>query len=243
MTPTLPTPTKPISGDYSIADTGQGIHPDFLPYVFERFRQADSSSLRTHGGLGLGLAIVRHLVELHGGTVEARSAGLGEGASFTVRLPVAKAGDLPGQTRLATSDNAGSEEAQSALRGLRVLIVDDQPAILELLTEILTSEGATVRASTTAREALALLRAWQPDVLVSDIAMPEEDGYWLIQQLRRLPPEAGGATPAVALTAYVRMEDRLRVLAAGFQQYLPKPVEAAELRDVIGHLVLQNPER
>jgi PAS domain S-box-containing protein len=231
------------NAELHVSDTGQGIHPDFLSHVFERFRQADSSSHRAHGGLGLGLAIVRHLVELHGGTVEVRSAGVGQGATFTVRLPLAKASDPTAQMPSATASDAGSDEGQSPLRRLRVLVVDDQSAILELLTEILTSEGALVRSSTTAREALVLLRAWQPDVLVSDIAMPGEDGYWLIHQLRSLSPEAGGATPAVALTAYVRMEDRLRVLAAGFQQYLPKPVDAAELRDVIAHLVSQNPER
>jgi PAS domain S-box-containing protein len=216
----------------TVSDTGQGIPSTFLPYVFDRFRQADGTTQRVHGGLGLGLAIVRHLVELHGGKVQVASAGEGQGATFTVLLPAAiesaqAARLLEGQIDLACPPE---------LKGLRVLIIDDQPDLLEVLQEVLASCGALVRTCTNAREALDLLRAWRPIVLVSDIAMPGNDGYWLIEQLRALPPEQGGTTPAVALTAYVRMEDRLRVLASGFEHYIPKPVDPAELRAVVAQL-------
>jgi PAS domain S-box-containing protein len=217
----------------TVSDSGQGIKPDFLPYVFDRFRQADGTSNRAFGGLGLGLAIVRHLVELHGGTVEAASAGEGQGASFIVRLP-------SGETA-APEDAAADQAAEPAARppdlaGLRVVAVDDQPDILELLREILEAGGASVRACATAADALEAVRSWRPDVLVSDIAMPGDDGYWLIGQVRALDPAAGGATAAVALTAYVRMEDRLQVLATGFQLYVPKPVDPAELRDAVARV-------
>jgi CheY-like chemotaxis protein len=215
-----------------VSDTGQGIHLAFLPYVFDRFRQADSSSQRAQGGLGLGLAIVRHLVELHGGTVSAASLGEGKGATFTVRLPLAPLVQRAGQETVPVEQEEVDGELLP-LEGRRVLVVDDQSAILDLLADILTGYGASVHACGSAKEALALVRSWQPDVLVCDIAMPGQDGYWLIEQVRKLAPEQGGAVPAVALTAYVRMEDRLRVLAAGFQQYLPKPISPAELRDVI----------
>lgn len=226
------------SAELHVSDNGQGIPAAFLPYVFERFCQADSSNQRVYGGLGLGLAIVRHLVELHGGMVEATSAGVGQGAAFTVRLPLAGAPDAAVPAPGAPEASVRTEAAPQPLRGLRIMVVDDQAAILELIAEILTTEGATVRACATAPEALALVQAWRPDMLVADIAMPSQDGYWLIQQVRALAPEAGGALPAVALTAYVGVEERLRVLAAGFQQYVPKPVEPAELRNVILGLVV-----
>ncbi|HEX5689026.1 MAG TPA: ATP-binding protein, partial [Roseiflexaceae bacterium] len=220
----------------TVGDTGRGISPDFLPYVFDRFRQAEAASNRAHGGLGLGLSIVRHVVELHGGVVQAFSEGQGHGASFVVRLPLAH-DELGGAgAALSVAADALDETCPPELRGLRVLIVDDQPDILELLEDILTSCGAVVRLCETAHEALATLRDWRPDVLVSDIAMPGEDGYWLIRALRELPADHGGATPAAALTAYVRLEERMRVLAAGFQMYLPKPVEPAELRNVVARL-------
>jgi hypothetical protein len=224
-----------------VRDTGQGISPVFLPYVFDRFRQADSSSQRAYSGLGLGLAIVRHLVELHGGTVSVASAGEGEGATFTVRLPLARVSMAEDAEPGSDVDEPGLQPLP--LQGCRVLVVDDQPALRELLAELLGTEGATVEACATAREALGLVRSWRPDVLVSDIAMPGENGYWLIEQVRGLAPEEGGATPAVALTAYVRMEDRLQVLAAGFQQYVPKPVDVAELIDVVLRLASQRDER
>jgi PAS domain S-box-containing protein len=215
----------------SIGDSGQGIAPAFLPFVFDRFSQADSSSQRTHGGLGLGLAIVRHLVELHGGAVTATSDGDGRGATFMVRLPLAPVG-LSGPAAAAPALGP----APAGLVGLRVLVVDDQPAILELLEELLAAEGAEVRACATAGEALDQLRSWRPDVLISDIAMPGADGLWLIRQVRRLARAEGGATPALALTAFVRTDDQQRLLAAGFQHYLPKPVDAGALRRVVAGL-------
>ena len=218
--------------ELQVSDTGQGIATEFLPYVFDRFRQAESTSNRTHGGLGLGLSIVRHLVEMHGGTVHVESAGLGTGTTFTVRLPL-----------LASDDNSEPSEPQLAweyppkLAGLRLLVVDDQPDILELIEEVFTPAGTIVRLCASATEGLATLRAWQPDLLISDIAMSGEDGYWLIDKVRALPQEEGGAIPAVALTAYVRVEDRTRVLAAGFQMYVPKPIEPTELISVVASLV------
>ncbi|HEU4329396.1 MAG TPA: ATP-binding protein [Roseiflexaceae bacterium] len=216
-----------------VGDTGQGISPAFLPFVFERFRQADGTSHRVHGGLGLGLSIVRHLVEAHGGSVEAASDGAGQGATFTVQLPLA-ATDEPAE--LAAAAHRDGAPCPPELDGLRVLIVDDQPDILEMLHEVLSSCGALVQMCSGAREALETMRVWRPAVLVSDIAMPHEDGYWLIRNLRALPPEQGGATPAVALTAYVRVEERMRVLAAGFQLYVPKPVDPAEIQAVVAGL-------
>ncbi len=219
----------------SVSDSGRGISPAFLPFVFERFRQADGTSSRQHSGLGLGLSIVRHLVELHGGAVAAASDGEGRGARFTVQLPgLARLAPTPAD---AFPDGAGlSDSGPAALAGLRVLVVDDQPEIGLMLGEVLAGGGALVEVCTAAREALARLEQWRPDLLVSDIAMPEQDGYWLIERLRALPPERGGAIPAVALTAYVRAEDRVRVLAAGFQRYVPKPVEPDELLAVLAGL-------
>ncbi|MEN9937602.1 MAG: hypothetical protein RLZZ387_4181 [Chloroflexota bacterium] len=224
------------TAELSVCDSGQGIGREFLPFVFDRFRQADSSSQRSYGGLGLGLAIVRHLVELHGGTVEATSAGMGQGATFTVRLPLATSA-LATQPAPVVAGAAHADDDPLPLLGRRVLVVDDQRPILELLEDMLASYGATVQACLTAREALAALREWRPSILVSDIAMPDEDGYWLIRQVRDLAPEEGGVTPAVALTAYVRMEDRLRVLAAGFQQYVAKPIDQAELQEALMRLL------
>ena len=218
--------------ELQVSDTGQGIATEFLPYVFDRFRRAESTSNRTHGGLGLGLSIVRHLVEMHGGTVHVESAGPGTGTTFTVRLPL-----------LASDDNSEPSEPQLAweyppkLAGLRLLVVDDQPDILELIEEVFTPAGTIVRLCASATEGLATLRAWQPDLLISDIAMSGEDGYWLIDKVRALPQEEGGAIPAVALTTYVRVEDRTRVLAAGFQMYVPKPIEPTELISVVASLV------
>ena len=223
----------------TVSDTGQGISAAFLPYVFDRFRQADSKPNRSNGGLGIGLAIVRHLVELHGGTVHVQSAGIDQGATFHVRLPLITGGVVPQTDARAEPERVtgfDTTDCPPELVGLRLLVVDDQPEIMELLAEMLSSCGADVRSCAGAQEALAIIRDWQPQVLVSDIAMPGEDGYWLIEQVRALPAEAGGTIPAIALTAYVRMEDRLRILAAGFEQYVPKPVEAAELRAVVAHL-------
>jgi PAS domain S-box-containing protein len=223
--------------EISVSDTGEGISADFLPYIFERFRQADSSSVRKQGGLGLGLALVRHLVELHGGSVRAHSDGRGGGATFTVTLPVRarhaeRNGDELGDGRRPAALLADGV----ALNGLRLLIVDDEADTRDLLTALLTQHGAIVKACVSSGEALALLEQWQPDVLISDIGMPDEDGYTLLRKIRALPPEHGGRIPAAALTAFARSEDRVRALTAGFQMHIPKPVEIAELVIVIASL-------
>jgi PAS domain S-box-containing protein len=220
----------------TVSDKGQGISAEFLPYVFDRFRQADSTTTRAQSGLGLGLAIVRHLVELHGGSVAAQSAGEGRGASFRVCLPLARSASTPGQPQARRNLASSANDCPPELGGLRVLLVDDQPAILELIEEILAPCGAIVRQCHSAAQALQALRVWRPDVIVSDIAMPGEDGYWLMQQVRALAPEQGGTIPAVALTAYVRGDDRRQALAAGFQRHVRKPVEPQELRAVVASL-------
>lgn len=222
--------------ELTVRDTGRGISPAFLPFVFDRFRQADSTSNRVSSGLGLGLAIVQHLVELHGGTVHVASDGEGKGATFTLRLPLAQASDAAVAVGPGSMDAESSEPFPPELQGLRVLVVDDQPAILELLDELLTRSGVVVRLCDNAREALIAFQEWRPDVLLSDLAMPGEDGYWLVGQVRALPPEAGGDTAAIALTAYVRAEERAKVFAAGFQLFVPKPVEPAELRAALAHV-------
>ncbi|BAZ00127.1 multi-sensor hybrid histidine kinase [Tolypothrix tenuis PCC 7101] len=220
-----------------VSDNGSGIPPEFLPFVFDRFRQADSSSTRSHGGLGLGLAIVRHLVELHGGTVSAESLGIGKGATFTVNLPMKAVAinntTSPHREPLINSDRPNEPQT---LNGVRVLVVDDEPDARQLLTTVLSPYGAQVMTAASATEALAAVPQFHPDVLVSDIGMPKEDGYVLIRQLRALPPEQGGRIPAVALTAYARSEDRTQALLAGFQLHIPKPVNPAELVAVIANL-------
>jgi PAS domain S-box-containing protein len=223
-----------------VTDSGEGIKSDFLPHVFDRFRQADGSSTRAHGGLGLGLAIVRHLVELHGGTVRAESAGEGMGATFVVRLPLLMAHDRKvtsiEHTGQQPSVDAESEEYSPSLNGLRVLIVDDEPDARELVTAMLGKCGAEVKAAATASEALDYIESWQPGVLVADIGMEGEDGYDLIRKVRALPQEKGGQTPAVALTAYARIEDRMRALSAGYQLHLAKPVDRSQLAAAVGSL-------
>jgi signal transduction histidine kinase len=224
-----------------VSDTGQGIRPDVLPHVFERFTQADSSSTRTYGGLGLGLSIVRHLVEMHGGTVEAESAGEGLGATFTVRLPLTalRTLDLSADVERRVHPAAGGEvdfKCPPGLDGLRVLVVDDEQDTCELVRVMLEKCGARVITARSAAEGLAALERERPDVLVSDLGMPGEDGYALIRKVRALPAGRGGQTPAAALTAYSRAEDRLRVLRSGFQIHVPKPVEPVELVTVIATL-------
>lgn len=220
-----------------VSDTGQGISPDFLPYVFDRFRQADSSITRVHGGLGLGLAIVRHLVELHGGTVRVESQGLGKGATFIVNLPIEAVADelRPEQVRSQVTHQAPQISSRS-LNGLRILVVDDEPDARELLATAIEQHGAEVKVADSAAQALKAIEAWHPDILVSDIGMPEEDGYSLIRQLRNLEQQQGGNIPAVALTAYARPEDRTQALAAGFQLHVAKPVDVAQLVEVVGSL-------
>jgi PAS domain S-box-containing protein len=213
--------------ELSVKDTGQGIPADFLPHVFDRFRQADGTSTRRHGGLGLGLAIVRHLVELHGGTVHADSPGEGQGSAFTVCLPVravqadSTAASIDGATRRTTIP----PPHEQTLLGLTVLVVDDELDARELIATVLEDAGARTLSATTANEALEFLRRDKPDVLLSDIGLPVEDGYALMSRVRALPPEQGGLTPAAALTAYSRAEDARRAISAGFQRHVPKPVE------------------
>ncbi|HEX8150001.1 MAG TPA: PAS domain S-box protein [Pyrinomonadaceae bacterium] len=222
-----------------VTDTGQGIPPEVLPYVFERFRQADSSMNRAHGGLGLGLAIVRHLAEMHGGTVEAESPGPGQGATFRVKLPLLVV--YAPQARAAEPDAGappapgGSLNCPPELHGLRVLVADDDDSRV-LVRSVLEMCGAEVTAVGSAREALREVERLKPDVLVSDLGMPGEDGYWLIREVRALPADGGGKTPAAALTAYARAEDRLRTLRAGYQQHVTKPAEPQELVAVVASL-------
>jgi signal transduction histidine kinase/CheY-like chemotaxis protein len=225
-----------------VSDTGKGISADFLPHVFELFRQADSTISREHAGLGLGLAITRRIVEMHGGTIRADSSGNNQGAIFTVMIP------LRGMRSLEASSGDGAERVHPtamydmqfenlfSLEGLRILIVDDQSDTLEMIKVVLTGCGAEVQTATSVSKAFEVLRAWRPDLLVSDIGMPGEDGFDLIGKLRALKPEEGGAIPAVALTAYARVEDRVKTLAAGYQMHVPKPVEPAELATIIASL-------
>jgi signal transduction histidine kinase len=217
-----------------VSDTGIGIRPDFLPYVFDRFRQAEGSITRTHGGLGLGLSIVRHLIELHGGTAEVASEGEGEGATFTVRLPLRA--ELAEDPLDSTAVGHSVFSRPDLLSGVRVVVVEDEADTRELLVMALQQCGAEVSAFGSAPEALAALDRLVPDVLLSDIGMPVQDGYDLIQSLRARGPGRGGDVPAAALTAYARAEDRLRALEAGYQTHLAKPVDPSELISTVARL-------
>jgi PAS domain S-box-containing protein len=230
-----------------VTDTGAGISADFLPHVFERFRQADSASTRHYSGLGLGLAIVRKIVEMHGGTIHAESRGEGQGAAFTVKIPLLVRPRIE-KSQANTSKSTSPVHKKNAavdypreINGLRVLVVDDDVSTLEMLTAVLDHGGAQVKNSTSAANALELLQQWKPDLLVSDIAMPDKNGYWLIAKLRELEKARGGRIPAVALTAYVRVEDRVRVLKAGYDMFVPKPVHLSELMATLAGLVSTKP--
>ncbi len=215
----------------TVSDTGQGIHPDFLPYVFDRFRQEERATIRHYGGLGLGLAIVRQLVEMHGGTVVANSPGEGQGATFTVQLPLMAACIVP--TEAAPQPSITEETASfglpASLSDVDVLVVDDEADTRELLTVVLESAGANVRTAASVNEAMQVIQQSHPDVLISDVGMPGQDGYALIRQVREIESEQLGTLRAIALTAYAREEDSRQLLNAGFQLHLPKPVEPAVL--------------
>ncbi|MBD2521731.1 PAS domain S-box protein [Nostoc sp. FACHB-133] len=224
-----------LDAQIQVIDTGKGIIPEFLPYVFDYFRQADAKTTRVFGGLGLGLAIVRHLVELHGGTVQAESLGEGQGATFTVRLPLLKNSELR-----VSSDEVSEAELSSdntLLAGVQILLVDDQADVREFFSFALEQYGATVTAVESAAEALEILMQSNPDILLSDIGMPLMDGYMLLREVRKLPPEQGGQIPAIALTAYAGEINYNQAMAAGFQKHLPKPVDPGELATAINNII------
>jgi PAS domain S-box-containing protein len=213
--------------ELNVIDNGQGISADFLPHIFEQFRQADSSSSRKQGGLGLGLAIARNLVELHGGTISATSQGIGTGATFIVRLP------LPRESDVSETTNNPEFSPESGITGLKVLVVDDEADARELLKIMLEQAGANVTAVSSVSEAINLIEQLQPDILLSDIGMPEEDGYSLIQKTKHLKTKSGKQIPAAAITAYARTEDQAKALQAGFQTHLTKPIDPVQLITVV----------
>jgi CheY-like chemotaxis protein len=225
--------------EVQVSDTGIGISADFLPHVFERFTQRDSSSTRAHGGLGLGLAIVRHLVELHGGTVMAESAGEGQGATFTVRLPAQRfeerrVGATPVSRRVPAVEAAPDQTPN--LCGVRVLVVDDEAEARDVTGSVLRHHGATVAAASSATHALEQFEVFEPHVLVVDLAMPGIDGYMFIERLRNSGAKGGATVPAIALTAYAREEDRRRALASGFNLHVVKPVDSETLVAAVASL-------
>ena len=224
--------------EITVSDSGLGIKPEFLPHVFERFRQADASTTRRFGGLGLGLSIVKQLVELHGGNVRANSAGEGLGAAFIVSLPLRAIGDEEKREH-PRSRNGSALACEVDLEGLRVLIVDDEPDARELIKRVLLQCQANVITAASAAEGLKILQAERPHVLISDIGMPEMDGYQFIREVRKLSASDGGRTPAIALTAFARSEDRTRAMLAGYQVHISKPIEPQELIATVGSLAGQ----
>ena len=226
-----------------VEDTGIGISPDFLPYVFDRFRQADGSATRRHGGLGLGMAIVRYLVELHGGTVAADSPGEGRGTTFTITLPtrlaVAPGDDL--EAAPAETEPEAPAQALPHLDGVSVLVVDNDVDSRSFVCQLLEHHGATVSVSDSTSDALSRFRQLRPDVIISDIGMPDEDGYALIRRVRSLSSHEGGNTPAMALTVYARSEDETAALAAGYHRHVRKPVDVAELITAVAELATNTP--
>jgi signal transduction histidine kinase/response regulator of citrate/malate metabolism len=232
--------------EITVSDTGQGISPQFLPYVFDRFRQADASTTRRQGGLGLGLSIVKQLVELHGGSVRAKSPGEGQGATFVVALPVTVAHTDSGEDRQHPSahrDHPVQERDVPSLADRTILVVDDDLDARELIKRILAERGANVLLAASAAEAYEMLRSAHPHLLLSDIGMPEQDGYDLIRKVRALPTDQGGSTPAVALTAFARSEDRRRAFLSGYQMHISKPVEPTELIAVCAAIIGRQPSR
>jgi len=224
------------SVEIEVADSGLGIAPEFLPHVFDAFRQADGSPTRAHGGLGLGLAIVKHIVELHHGSVDVRSEGSGRGARFTVRLPLAGAeeGDMVADW---PSRSSGAFAAVRELRNVRVLVVDDDEDSRDMLTMVFEQSGAAVERAASAAEALAAIERSPPHILLSDVGMPGEDGHSLIRRVREREQESGLRLPAIALTGYASAEDGARALAAGFQLHIAKPVDPAELLMLVSRLL------
>ncbi|MCE9553682.1 MAG: response regulator [Planctomycetes bacterium] len=218
-----------------VSDTGQGIQAEFLPYVFDRFRQADPGTTRKYGGLGLGLSIVKNLVEMHGGTVEAQSPGEDQGATFIVRLPVQIIHGDP--TEALPTESAVPNALDLTLQGVRILVVDDEPDARELVRRLLTEYEAQVELAGSVDEALRIFHRQKPDLLLSDIGMPGKDGYELVRAVRSLPEAEGGAVPAVALTAMARSEDRKRAMLAGYHAHVTKPVDSSELIAVVATLV------
>ncbi|MEH1832496.1 MAG: PAS domain S-box protein [Nostoc sp.] len=227
-----------LDAQIQVIDTGKGIILEFLPYVFDYFRQADAKTTRIFGGLGLGLAIVRHLVELHGGTVQAESLGEGQGATFTVRLPLLKNSELRGESAEASQPELSTEDR--LLAGVQILLVDDQADVREFFSFALEQYGANVTAVESATEALETIAQSRPDILLSDIGMPLMDGYMLLREVRKLPPNQGGQIPAIALTAYAGEINYNQAMAAGFQKHLPKPVDPVDLATAIVSLIGQN---
>ncbi|MGE5526747.1 MAG: ATP-binding protein, partial [Rhodospirillaceae bacterium] len=225
------------SAQLTVTDTGIGISQDFLPHVFERFRQADGSITRRHGGLGLGLAIVRHIVEMHGGAVHAESAGEGRGATFVLSIPIASGAQFePAVERWRGPSQHEERVEQARVDGLRVLVVDDEPDVLELVAKVLADAGAHVSTSCSAQGALELMNHGAFDLLILDIAMPDTDGYALMREIRSRTPDEGGSVPAIALTACAHAEERTRAFSAGFQCHLAKPIEPPALVNAVATL-------
>jgi PAS domain S-box-containing protein len=224
--------------EITVSDTGQGIAVEFLPHVFDRFRQADSSTTRHQGGLGLGLAIVKQLVELHGGCLSAKSPGEGQGTTFSVALPLAITRHEPERHQYPSRTNGEPtvDFERLSLKGAKILVIDDESDARELIKRLLIDRGAHVVAADSADRGLELIQSEKPDLVLSDIGMPEKDGYEFIRAVRKLPPDGGGRTPAVALTAFARSEDRTRAMMAGYQVHLSKPVEAQELIATVASL-------
>lgn len=229
--------------ELTVHDTGMGIHPDFLPFVFERFRQADSSATRSFGGLGLGLSIVKHLVELHGGSVRVKSAGEGQGATFIVCLPVAPFKNKDNREHPEVASGPQMDCDQVSLEGIRVLLVDDDPDTRSLLRQVLSQCKAEVHVAESAKDGMRCLSSFRPDVLISDIGMPNKDGYQFLKELRRRPREDFGAIPAIALTAFARSEDRTRAMMAGYNVHIAKPIEPQELLATVHSLAARATSR